>query len=816
MVAPPLELVTFEELVARISEFKHRALADDTRAGWVKLLEVASNLASNDDTEGDLTAGHTWHLTSARIIGYQGIGEQQPLEISLDPRPGITVVHGPNGSGKSSIADAIETALQGKTRPAALVGTGGNAPIWERHHCGRDADEALIDLELLDGEESLKLHCGISKTGETTQFMVTRHRGAHTTVIDLGRTGWRSAVVGHRPVYAYAAIERQVQLAKNLQQFLEELLAFGACFETLRAEVERRSGKAAWAKRAWEDALRGAQQQVRVVDEERRADGRTSLDQISWPSVVEEPDAWLEREGLTETGDALPEITNQYLDRLRAAAGAVDDQLARLETAETSLHARLAGPLKDLHAQASRIEQPGSVCPVCGAQGVAWTDHLSQAIDGLLEIESLQRSYRTAGSTHREIARDLAGVRTIISARDREETEPEWWLGSVKPFLDAEHAAGDRITPALRLATTSLVSWIRSAECERLIADAAAESDYLRQWRRARRAVIVDLIATWQSVGVDAREAATWDSVTKRLTTLQNTLREERAVALGEQTNSKVKELLADVGITLRSITVQGRQASLEILDQQGKTLELAMLSAGQRNALLLAPMPAVSGGGPFGFLILDDPVHAFDQIRVDRLAAVIAEVASTRRVVVLTHDERLKEHLLARHPNCDVLAVERDPLTGVVTAAVQGEMWQVLLDDARGLVDTAIQQGGVALAPHDIVRGLCRQAFDNALRSFVVRGGLQDGRNSDADLAVLDDQDTTKARITAARRLLPAGSPRTLVLNEATSSIDRYLTGWNRAAHGNEPTDAPSLPALRAETQAAERACQALTDARS
>jgi len=73
------------------------------------------------------------------------------------------------------------------------------------------------------------------------------------------------------------------------------------------------------------------------------------------------------------------------------------------------------------------------------------------------------------------------------------------------------------------------------------------------------------------------------------------------------------------------------------VTDVSGKPVALSMLSAGQRNALLLAPLLAVSRGGPFGFLVLDDPVHAFDQVRVDRLAQLIHDLAEDRRVIVLT-----------------------------------------------------------------------------------------------------------------------------------------------------------------------------------
>ena len=104
-----------------------------------------------------------------------------------------------------------------------------------------------------------------------------------------------------------------------------------------------------------------------------------------------------------------------------------------------------------------------------------------------------------------------------------------------------------------------------------------------------------------------------------------------------------MQELLYDVGLNVTSISVQGTKAAVQVTDSAGKVVRLSMLSAGQRNALLLAPLLGIAGGGPFGFLVLDDPVHAFDQVRVDRLTRIIHRLAVSRRVVVLTHDERLR-----------------------------------------------------------------------------------------------------------------------------------------------------------------------------
>lgn len=232
------------------------------------------------------------------------------------------------------------------------------------------------------------------------------------------------------------------------------------------------------------------------------------------------------------------------------------------------------------------------------------------------------------------------------------------------------------------------------------------------------------------------------------------------------------------------------------------------MLSAGQRNALLLAPLLAVTSGGPFGFLVLDDPVHAFDQVRVDRLASVIHELARDRRVIVLTHDERLTEHLVARGPHCDTMTIERDAASSKVSVDVQREPWQVMLDDARGVLQVSARQpDGVTVSPTDLVRGLCRQAVDTALRQFVLRAAVRRQRDPSSELEQLDGVSTTKERLKEAKRFYPPDSAAHACVANAETRVLPHLPSWNQAAHGNPP----ETPAAQDDIRAAEEACVVL-----
>lgn len=327
----PLRLLTFDDLVGLAEAKRARATSDASRSGWDRLLEVARTLAGDREIAGDVVSGRTWTLLRVTVEGYQGIGA--PLTIDLDPTPGVTVLIGHNGSGKSSIADAIETALHGEPRTPTSTGRGGKAPLWEREHCGRDATEAYVEVTLLADEETLTLGVRIASDGSVAGRTARHTADGTTTDVDLATTSWRSALAGHRPVFGYAAVERQVQLAHNLQEFLEPLLAFGGCFEELKAGVDTAGRAAAQARDRWAHARKTAEQRIDQVDRERADAAPPAID---WPEVADDPDAWLAAASLTETGAAAPEITAAHYDRLHAAAIEALAALDDLETAEAA------------------------------------------------------------------------------------------------------------------------------------------------------------------------------------------------------------------------------------------------------------------------------------------------------------------------------------------------------------------------------------------------------------------------------------------------------------------------------------------------
>ena len=803
----PPRLLTFEDLVTLAEQGRGRATAPESMAGWDRLLQVARALAGSGAGDGDIAHGRTWRLLRARVEGYQGIGAS-PLEIDFDPTPGVTVMRGPNGSGKSSIADAIETALRGAPRAPTATGSGGNLPLWERDHCGRDATEASVEVTLIADGERLVLSCRLDQSGTVTgrqvQFI---DRDGTTSEVDPAATTWQSALAGHRPVFGYAAVERQVQVARNLQEFLDPLLAFGGCFDALKAGVKDAGATAAAAKSRWDRALVEAQQAVGAVDGGRARPDAPDLPAIVWPGITDDPNEWLAASGLTETGAPLAEVTVGHADRLGEAAADSVAALDTLEAAETSLYARLANPLNDLHQRAEHLDDPGRTCPVCDTADVPWTFRLAVTVAGLTATETQDAAFRKHLATlRRAIGTDLTDIKAALAQ--------DWSPGDVRGqarstvalcdgLCNALDTDGQRATTYVRAAVRAASESLASEAWHKSVQDLARQSDHHSQWSRARRAAVEGFLVTWRETGAEGAAAASWTAAERSVRTLQTKLRQERTGGLQAIAATTVHALLHDVGLQIAGLSVQESKAAVDITDASGRAMRLSMLSAGQRNALLLAPLLAVSRGGPFGFLVLDDPVHAFDQVRVDRLAQLVHDLASDRRVIVLTHDERLTEHLLARSPRYDARAVSRDHTTGQVTEEPAHDMWRMLLDDARTTLKLAPKPAGMTVSATDLVRGMCRMALDDALRTFVLREAVNSRRDPDPDLARLDSQFTTRDRIVTVKDLYPGHSQ----IVVAESVVEVHLDDWNRAAHGNLPRSMVQP----AEIDSAEQACRLL-----
>lgn len=807
MTAPTVELVTFADVVQRIRVKRDAAREETKKAGWQRLLGLAESLAG-EATDDSLTTGRTWRLVRISVQGYQGVPTETRLVLDLDPTPGITVLHGPNGSGKSSLADALDTAMRGAPRPPYTTGTGGKAPLWERDHLARGADESEVEVVLADGPDRLEVRYRLTGTGNSERSARLVNGDAEEEVI-LG-DHWNSAVAGHRPVFGYAAIERRVQRSGELQEFLEPLLAFGSCLEALEAALDEATEPTTAAARRWSQAVEQARTAADAVDAERRAGGDSDLPALTWPDAGTDRETWLAEHGLQDTGLPLPVLTDGDVDSCLDAAAAVDSALTALEDAQDSLQARLAVPLRQLLHEAQARDEHGATCPVCLSDGVPWRERLNDSVAALATADE-QRS--NAAGALRTLRQALQGPLQAVLAVLAEAELPEPLApGEVRlrtdqeAVLSAMNDHGDQPVTAVRNAARELLNALQTADVRAAIEEGRRQSERFRQWRLARRDAIQPLLDVWPEDGMLAAEQPEWKAAKTGLRTLQAELRSERSEALRDATGEAVQQLLMDAGVDLVGLTVSQREAQLEITDASGAPVRLSMLSAGQRNALLLAPLLRTRGPGPFGFLVLDDPVHAFDAVRIDRLAAILGRLAQDRRVVVLTHDDRLREHLLVQAAPTDLRTVSRDG-DGVVHVERSAPAWQLLLDDAEAALALDSAHDGVGRT--DVVRGLCRMAVDDACRAALHADAAAGGRDIVGELAALDEKGLTRSRLRHLNQAFP-GSDLALRAQAALDALGEHLLDWNRASHGNEPQS----PADAAEVELARGVCMRLVGA--
>lgn len=352
-----------------------------------------------------------------------------------------------------------------------------------------------------------------------------------------------------------------------------------------------------------------------------------------------------------------------------------------------------------------------------------------------------------------------------------------------------------------------MTEWFRTARFGDWIAQLRATSQATLAWQQAHREVLRGLLTVWQAHPA-AAEATAWKKADETLTAIQKELRQQRQDTLTPRLRDAVAALLPDAGVEIADISHKGGTKQRRGLDIElrvgGRTATLGMLSSGQRNALLLASLLCTGSGGPFGFLVVDDPVHALDDLRVDLLAKELTRLAADRQVLVLTHDGRLEEHLRAWHPGLEVVELARDADRAEVSVTSRRSPWDQLLKDATDFAASA--KGGKWQADdavREVVGGMCRNAVDGAIRQAVINAGTRlPGRTVLDQLDALNTENTTRRRLQYVLQLAGDGA-----LPHTRQCHDTDLLRWNGASHG----DPRNLRRPQAEIAVARRVCEEL-----
>ncbi|PPG40007.1 AAA family ATPase [Pseudoclavibacter sp. RFBA6] len=807
-------LLTFDELAEVAREKAERATAG--RESWDKLIHVIEQLKSAFSAgEGWISSDSAWSLVGVSVLGFRGIQNSKPLDVQFSQEPGVTVLHGLNGAGKSSFSDAVMLALAGEGLLEKPKG-GGAAPLWSPVRLAKGVQRAALALTLVDAGTGnrLAISCTLGAHGTIERRVgILTESGGSAREVDLDGA-WREYVLGHSPVFAYAELERRVQTSKDLANYFETLLALGPSFAALDAEIVKARAGAELAKQAWTEARDQALAAIERVDQARqRANPGLTVHAVLVPDLVAEPDSWLSASGLNQIGTVFDRsIPESILSDIRGIADKAENSIVRARDSGDIASQQMNQALAELLVQAGELEEISPQCPACSSNA-DWFHQLAQNVQLNEALASVARERQTCvealvSAVRDELAPALLAARAIQLSFEQKE-----YLRRLTKSADVFQSWSHSAEPGARLrafeAAEELCQRLRETESESFFTAVIVQTEAALQWKIERALAAADFEKLWRLQGAEACEVGTWKVVAGRLSDLRDVLRARRSDALRESTDQRVNQMLGDSHFSVDSLTVKTTKATLVLRDASGESVELGMLSAGQRNAVLLAPMLASMNSGPFGFLILDDPVHAFDDLRIDRLSHAVASLASERRVVVLTHDARLREHLAARSANYESRLVERNPVNGHVRVASSQSSWNQLLDDAHHALVLGLEEADLLGGVTNLVRASCRMSLDAALREFVVRNSLVTGQDYRTEQIRLDKAPTTAARLAVARSMWSGSGGARNPFDRVESECKPYFDGWNNAAHGKT---ALGDFAVAEEIKAARTACKEIT----
>lgn len=809
-----LSLLTYADLAEAATRMQ--AGATKTKAGWENLRALIARLQGENAGALDPTQGDPWNMKGLRLCGFQGTASEFTMQI--DPSPGISIYHGPNGSGKSTISDGIRTAISGKTGwwadVAAPTGRSKFDPLWEKINRARGSAQSWAEVTLVRNCEELILRCELADDGEVRDaYGEWTTSSGNVCRVDMG-SAWRHALEGHPPVFSYAEVERRVQQSNDLQRYIANLLALGGAFTHLEALVSELSEAASASKKKIDAALKDGKSRVAEVDQQFLLnEPAVNIGDISWPAIADDVEDWLTQHNLVDVGSLTAEVTGADVERLRAALSAVDAAFQKLESAPELTSPRIAQHLDALYKDAVEIAPLGSMCPVCNSTVDNWVETLHENVERHAVLSPIHEEARDALSALRDasvVVNSVAEVLALASSSENGYRTASTAAATVAEHLRAVMASyGSRPASEVREGFLALRNSVSTVDWDRASSEAVEASEITRKWLRERRGALENFLHIWRTEQEKARESSLWQETKKCSSALADKLRKERTEHFKEKADKRVRQLLEDVGIYLDGIHLTTTRADVSVSNSSGQELQLSMLSAGQRNAFLLAPLLSTAESGPFSFLILDDPVHAFDEIRVDRLAAVLVDLSSERRIIVFTHDERLKQHLLARAGNGQAWRVSRDVEKGEISIESTDEMWRVLLDDARNIVTWAPRPSPTTyLTEAQVVRGLCRQAIDHALHSCVVRYSLAQRQDVARNISSIDAVDNTPKRVAFVEGLINQTHSGNNPIDAFNGICGHYLRGWNKAVHGSDDAKAN----LNLEIEKAREACALIT----
>lgn len=701
-----------------------------------QLLTTGRTTAGQEAERSSPAGAHAAYLVALTVEGFRGIGPRQ--KITFEPGPGLTIVVGRNGSGKSSFAEALEVLFTGDSRRWV-----GRSKIWregwrnlhQNHPSGITADM------LLEGQGRTSVVGSWGKDADLDEQDVhVQPLGKPKTT--LAAQGWAEALVSYRPFLSYNELGSMLDEGPSK---LYDALSLVLGLEDLVAAQNHLAKSRTTRQAALDGADDTRQELIETLSNllAREADDRAQvcLDALasnSWglTRIAEVLDAGaaspqqdtsvLTRALALDPGD--PQYIAAAVTQLRESAARLRD-IAGTDADRARQTAQLLTSALEFHEQHQRSD-----CPVCGNSGAltaSWREASSREVERLRAVAAdCEKAHAAAASAQRtakgliqnepKLLKELfdIGLDGLAEAR---ETWARWSAGAaiddlngLASHLETQH---ESFRDALEVLKRSAAAELKRRE-DRWSPIARQLSEWLETAREARAGA--ELLPAIQAAEKWLKDAS-------------SKLRDDRFAPIADKAMATWQHLRQQSNVELGRIELEGaktkRRVVLDVTVDGVPGAALGVMSQGELHSLALslflprATMPE----SPFRFVVVDDPVQSMDPARVDGLARALENAATTRQVIVFTHDDRLAEAVRRLQIKSTILSITRRPQSVVEIRAALDPV-SANIEDALALVHTTD-------LPKDVLRrvvpGFCRAALEASFISTFRRKRMTKGQSS-------------------------------------------------------------------------------------
>ena len=671
------------------------------------------------------------YLTGVTVEGFRGIGKQ--TELSVRPGPGLTVVTGRNGSGKSSFAEAIEIALTGENQRWSKRTKDWSDGWRNLHHPHAEVSVGLL-VEGSGQPEARVVHAWTTSAGSVEDATSeVRRRGLQPA--PLSALGWDTPLVTYRPLLSHNQLGDVLEKPSTLFDALSSILGLADVTDG----VQRLKTAVTAASRSDKEAKALAKALTTRLDaaDEARATQAAKL------LRARKPDLSAVEALVSATATDIDDDLQQLMDLTRLPELPTNEIMAAtndVREAAAAIGQRFAAPdqeAADLIRRALhwREGHGDGRCPVCeqGELDAEWARAAREKVD---EIQALAAELR---APQRDLDAAVQQLRKLMVA-------PPWMLADAT-LPEAVELRGnwdswlDAPTQPAQLAD-HVDTWlpILAEQMARVASSARSQLDA----REGRWRPMLPRLNEWLTLAHEAQDAAPklahLQAAQKWLSSTEDAIRNERLRPIATEAAEIWSQLRQESNIEFAGMKLVGantrRKAELDVRVDGTESSALAVMSQGELNALALSVfLPrATVPESPFRFLVIDDPVQAMDPSKVDGLARVLHRVATTRQVIVFTHDDRLPQALNRLRLDAHVLEVTRGEESEVGVRTVESPPRRYWLDARALLKDQSVSDQVAAR----VVPGVLRSAVEAACQQRVRRTRLGKSGSTHAEVESL------------------------------------------------------------------------------